>query len=256
MRSCLHFLLFLAVICNSRAGWTLERWKELGALEGNAVAWEGEASSDGRTIRLSGISFQSGDCVFRVIDNPPKERQPLQSALASVGAFAGSNGGYFHKDFTPLGLVVCGGKTVHPFERAKLLSGVLVVRKDHIELARAGHFKPGADVQEALQAGPWLVEKGAPVTGLNDERLARRTIVATDGKGHWALVAISPVTLADAARTLCLKGITGSWMIANALNFDGGSSTALRAVLEERALIDITSFGPVRNYLAIVRRQR
>jgi hypothetical protein len=94
------------------------------------------------------------------------------------------------------------------------------------------------------------------VTGLNDERLARRTIVATDGRGRWALVAISPVTLADAARALCLKGVTGSWMIANALNFDGGSSTALRAVFEERALIDITSFGPVRNYLAIVRRQQ
>jgi uncharacterized protein YigE (DUF2233 family) len=256
MRTCLHFLLFLAVICNSRADWTLERWNELGALEGGAIAWEAEASSDGRTIRLSGVSFESGDCVFRVIDNPPEERQPLQSALASVGAFAGSNGGYFHKDFTPLGLVVSGGKTVHAFERAKLLSGVLVVRKRRIELARSGNFKAGADVQEALQAGPWLIEKGVPVTGLNDERLARRTIVATDGKGRWALIAISPVTLADAARTLRLKGITGSWMIANALNLDGGSSTALRAILEERALIDVTSFGPVRNYLAIVRRQR
>jgi hypothetical protein len=256
MRACLHCLLFLAVICNSRAGWTLERWKELGALEGNAAAWEGEVSSDGRAIRISGISFRSGDCVFRVIDNPPEDRQPLQLALPSVGAFAGSNGGYFHKDFTPVGLVISGGKTVHPFERAKLLSGVLVVRKGHIEIVRSGHFKSGADVQEALQAGPWLVEKGAPVTGLNDERLARRTIVATDGKGHWALIAISPVTLAGAARTLCLKGVTGSWMIAHALNLDGGSSTALRAVYEERALIDIAHFGPVRNYLAIVRRQR
>jgi uncharacterized protein YigE (DUF2233 family) len=225
-------------------------------LEGNAVAWEGEASSDGRTVRLNGISFQSRDCVFRVVDNPPEERQSLQSALANVGAFAGSNGGYFHKDFAPLGLAVTGGKTVHPFERAKLLSGVLTVRKGRIELVRSGRFKPGADVQEALQAGPWLVENGAPLDGLNDERLARRTIVANDGKGSWALVAISPVTLADAARTLCLKGITGSWTIVNALNFDGGSSTALRAAVEDNVLIDIASFGPVRNYLAIARRQR
>ena len=255
MRSCL-LLLFFSVICDSRAGWTLEGWKELGALEGDAVAWEGEASSDGRTIRLTGISFRSRDSVFRVIDNPPKQRQSLPSALAGVSAFAGSNGGYFHEDFTPLGLAVSQGKTVHPFERAKLLSGVLAVRKDRIELVRSGHFKPGADVQEALQAGPWLVEKGAPATGLNDERLARRTIVANDGKGHWALVAISPVTLADAARILCLNGITGSWPVANALNFDGGSSTALRAGSEERVLIDIISFGPVRNYLAIVRREQ
>ncbi len=256
MRSCLHTLFFLFVICNSRAGWTVEGWKELGVLEGGAVAWESEASLDGRTIRLSGISFQSRDCVFRVIDNPPKERVSLQSALAGVEAFAGSNGGYFHKDFTPLGLAVCQGKTVHPFERAKLLSGVLAVRKGRIELVRSGHFKPGNDIQEALQAGPWLVEKGAPVTGLNEERLARRTLVANDGKGHWALVATSPVTLADTARILSLKGIAGSLTVANALNFDGGSSTALHAASEGRVFINVTSFGPVRNYLAIIPRER
>ncbi|HEY5706620.1 MAG TPA: phosphodiester glycosidase family protein [Terrimicrobiaceae bacterium] len=256
MRSCFHVLIFLAIICSSRAGWTLERWKELGALDGNAVAWEGEVSSDGRSIRLSGISFRSADCVFRVIDNPPQERRSLQSALESLGALAGSNGGYFRPDYTPLGLVVRAGKTAHPFERAKLLSGVLIVRKGRIELVRSGNFKPSVDVQEALQAGPWLVEKGRPVTGLNDKRLARRTIVANDGKGHWALIALSPATLADAAKTLCLNGIAGSWTIANALNFDGGSSTALRAVQHERTLIDISSFGPVRNYLAIVSRQQ
>jgi uncharacterized protein YigE (DUF2233 family) len=256
MRCRLHVVFLIAVICNSRAGWNLESWKELGALEGNAVAWEGKASSDGRTVRLSGVSFRSKDCVFRVIDSPPGEPRSLQEALASVGAFAGSNGGYFHKDFTPLGLAVSEGRTLHPFEHAKLLSGVLAVRQGRIVLVRSGRFKPGNDVEDALQAGPWLVEKGAPVAGLNDERLARRTIVVNDGRSHWALLAISPVTLADAARILSLKGITGSWRIANALNFDGGSSTALRAAVQESALIDISSFGRVRNYLAIVRRHR
>ena len=95
---------------------------------------------------------------------------------------------------------------MHPFERAKLLSGVLAVRKGRIELVRSGQFKTGSDVQEALQAGPWLVEKGAPVAGLDDKRSARRTIVANDGKGQWALIATSPVTLADAATTPLRKG--------------------------------------------------
>jgi uncharacterized protein YigE (DUF2233 family) len=252
----IYFLFLVAVICNSRAGWNLANWKELGALEGNAVAWEVEASSDGHTVRLSGVSFESKDCVFRVIDSPPGEPRSLHSALASIGAFAGSNGGYFHKNFIPVGLAVSKGKTVHPFERAKLLSGVLAVREGRIELVRSGRFKPGKDVEEALQGGPWLVEKGAPVPGLDDERLARRTIVANDGKGRWSLVATSPVTLADAARILSMKGITGPKTIANALNFDGGSSTALHAAVEGRALIDISSFGRVRNYLAIVRRHR
>ncbi len=256
MRFCLNVLLFLSLLSTTKADWKLERWKELGVLSGNAVAWESEASSDGRTIRLSGITFESREFVFRVVDNPPENRQSLESALAAAGAFGGSNGGYFHGDFTPLGLAISDGRTVHPFERAKLLSGILAVRKGGIELVRSNRFKPGSDVRDALQAGPWLVEKGLPVTGLNGERLARRTIVANDGKGHWMIVAISSVTLADAARVLCLKGVAGSGAIANALNFDGGSSTALRAVAQDRVLIHIASFGAVRNYLAIVGRQR
>ena len=256
MRCWLHLLFLVAVMGHSRAGWILETWKELGVLPGNAVAWEGEVSSDGLTARINGVSFGSKECVFRVIDIPPGEPTSLQSALVAAGAFAGSNGGYFHKNFTPLGLTVAAGKILHPFERAKLLSGVLAVRQGRIELVRSGRFKPGSDVEEALQGGPWLVEKGEPVAGLNDERLARRTLVANDGKGHWALVAISPVTLAQAARILVVKGVAGSWTVANALNLDGGSSTALRAAVDDRALIDISSFGRVRNYLAIIRRHR
>lgn len=256
MRSGIFLLFVLAAICCSRAEWSLQKWNELGPLDGGAMAWEAEVSSGGRAVRLTGVSFRSAECVFRVIDNPPGDRRPLPSALASLGAVAGSNGGYFHKDFAPLGLTVAQGETIQRFERAMLLSGVIAVRKGRIELVRSGRFKPGVDVQEALQAGPWLVERGTPVAGLNHTRPARRTIVANDGKGRWVLLATSPVTLADAARLLCLKGIIGPLTIANALNLDGGSSTALRAEGQGRVLIDIASLGSVRNYLAIAPRRR
>jgi uncharacterized protein YigE (DUF2233 family) len=238
------------------AEWVLESWQELGALEGGAVAWEGEARAGERSVRVTGISFESARSVFRVIDNPPENRRSLPSTLAAEGAVAGSNGGYFHSDFTPLGLAVCKRKTVHPFERARLLSGVLAVRNGRMELVRSSKFKASAEVQDALQAGPWLVERGAPVPGLNDARSARRTVVANDGKGHWALVVVSSVTLAEAAKILCVEGIAGTVRIANALNLDGGSSTALWATARGQVVIDIAPFGPVRNYLAIASRQR
>jgi exopolysaccharide biosynthesis protein len=120
---------------------------------------------------------------------------------------------------------------------------------------RSGKFKFGSDVQEALQAGPWLVEKGAPVAGLDDTRSARRTIVANDGKGQWALLATSSITLADASRLLCAQGIIGPLKIANALNLDGGSSIAFQAGLAPEILIDLRSLGPVRNYLTIAPRR-
>jgi uncharacterized protein YigE (DUF2233 family) len=219
------------------------------------VAWEGEGSLDGHTIRLVGVSFPASKSIFQVLDNPPANRQSLSSALAAVGAVAGSNGGYFHKDFTPLGLTVSRGEIIHHFERARLLSGVLAVRRGRMELVRSGKFKSGSDVQEALQAGPWLVEKGAPVARLDDTRSARRTIVANDGKGQWALLATSSITLAGASRLLCTKGIIGPLTVANALNLDGGSSTALQAGLSPDILIDIASLGPVRNYLSVAPRR-
>lgn len=255
MRARLSVCFLFVAICSSRAESWLQRWTELGRLEGGVVAWEGEGWSDGRTIRLAGVSFPSSKSTFLVVDNPPANRQSLSSALAEVAAVAGSNGGYFHKDFTPLGLAVSRGKTIHQFERARLLSGVLAVRHGHMELVRSGKFKSGSDVQEALQAGPWLVEKGAPVAGLDDTRSARRTIVANDGKGQWTLLATSSITLADASRLLCAKGVIGPLKIANALNLDGGSSTAFQAGLPPEILIDLGSLGPVRNYLTIVPRR-
>lgn len=247
----------LGVLAVSLAGaeWSVQSRTELGALRGGAVAWECTVSGAVGKIRLTGVSFSAAKATFRVVDNPPEGRLPFPGLLKSTDAFAGINGGYFHPDFRPLGLAVSGGREIHGFEKAKLLSGVLAVRNGRIELVRSGAFRAGADVQEALQAGPWLVEKGVPITGLNAERRARRSVVATDGKGHWALITTGPLTLAETAEVLALPEIPGNWTVRDALNLDGGSSTALWAATEPKA-VEIFSFGAVRNYLAIVPRQK
>lgn len=205
-------------------------------------------------MHVAGVSFSASSAVFRVIDNPVASRKPLAEALAAHGAFAGTNGNYFHPDFTPLGLVIASGKVLHPQEKAKLLSGLLVVRGGKMQLVRSEHFKAGPDIQEALQAGPWLVENSAPVSGLNAERFARRTLISTNGKGGWALITMSPVPLADAAGLLLRKEFLEHWTTMNALNLDGGSSTSLFAGTGGASLIEIPSFGSVANYLAIVPR--
>ena len=246
----------LAALAQTFAAWTPGEFTELGTLPGHAVAWERGVTLGDRTVRVTGVSFSDKDSVFRVIENEPSARKSLLAALRDRGAVAGVNGGYFHPDFTPLGLVISEGKTLQGFERAKLLSGILAVRGNRIELVRAGAFKAGADVQQALQAGPWLVENGVAVSGLKAVRLARRTLVAGDGKGNWALVTTSPATLAETADLLATPGLMGGWTVRNALNLDGGSSTLLVALAGEKPVIDIPSYGPVRNYLAITPRRR
>lgn len=249
------FLVLAAVSVRAEdTSWTPGALKPLGSLPGGATAWEREVSTGARALHLSGISFSAKDYSLRVIDNPPDARKSLASALADGGAVGGVNGGYFHKDFTPLGLVVANGVTIHAFERAKLLSGILTVQSGRMEILRATSYKEGGIFQEALQAGPWLVERGAIISGLNAERPARRTVVVTDGKENWAVLVTSPITLAETAQLLALKDLAGNWTVRDALNLDGGSSTMLLAMGERRPLVDIPAFGPVRNYLAIVPR--
>jgi hypothetical protein len=98
-----------------------------------------------------------------------------------------------------------------------------------------------------------LVEGEHPTAGLNQERSARRTIVATDGRGRWALIYLTSVTLADAARILTTPSALGDWVPTSALNLDGGSSSGLWAATSP-AQVSLSEFGHVRNYIGIVPR--
>ena len=209
-----------------QAEWALEKSTRLSA-EGAPVTSIQKKVSDGQSLELCLIIFNTKKCVLRVFENPSGES--LGAAMEKTRALAGVNGNYFRADRSPLGLVICDGKMVHPLEHAKLLSGVLTVSsRNQVSLLRIAEYRPDAKVTQALQAGPFLVDHGVPVQGLNDTRRAERTVVLSDGAGHAALlVCCGPVTLAEMARILCSPGILTEFHMVRALNLDGGSSTAL-----------------------------
>ena len=182
------FLVWLFSAAIASASWEITETRTLGALRGGGEVREVQISDSGLTARLTAVVFHEKAFTLRVIDSPAPGESKLAQVMPGTGCVAGVNGGFFHEDYRPLGLVVANGQTLHPFEKAALLSGLLTVRDGHIDIVRSGAFKPGRDLRQALQSGPMLVEGGAPLPGLNGERSARRTIVATDGHGHWALV--------------------------------------------------------------------
>lgn len=197
------------------------------------------------------VRFHPKTHTFAVMDNPTGDFS-LATAAQKRGAAAAVNGGYFHPDRTPLGLVVRQGVKLHDFERAKLLSGLVVVTRRGISLPRAASFKPGGDIREALQAGPFLVEDGAPVAGLNATRVAARTVVVADAGGHFGFVVCRSATLAETARILATAAYFPGGRITRALNLDGGSSTGLW--VRSESPFYLREFKDVRNYLAIVPR--
>jgi exopolysaccharide biosynthesis protein len=248
-RSFLAALLLLALSSSTPgAQWNLSEEERLGSPGGVEVVRR-QAMSGSSRAELHVITFQNKTHTLAVMDNP-QAAFTLATAAEKRGALAAVNGGYFHPDRKPLGLVVRQGKEVHGFERARLLSGLVVVRDGRVQLQRAGEFKPGASVREALQAGPFLIDVGKPVAGLNATRSAARTVVFTDGAGGCGLLVCRYTTLAETGEILASPGLLPKGKITRALNLDGGSSTGLWV----RGGVYLREHRDVRNYLALVPR--
>ena len=270
-------LLVAAVPCagvgvapSARAEWELGPLEPLPAVAGGPVTHVRRAATDASTGRRAEVRlaiFDAKRAAFRVLDQPADEdRGSLGEILrgpAGEKVLAAVNGGYFHPDYRPLGLLAVDGRVVHPLERAALLSGLLLdAGAGTPVLLRRDAYKPGAATssppRQALQAGPFLVDNGVPVVGLNAVRPARRTAVLTDGRGRWALAVIpTRLTLAEAGALLARPGLLGeNASVKRALNLDGGSSTALwvRTDRPNEPSYEVREFGVVRNFLGVVGR--
>lgn len=226
-----------------------EATNTLTPLARHATYIEKTLQAPARPVPMRGVRFSSRDFTLRVVDNPGGEKWSLAAAMRETGALAGTNGGYFHEDFRPLGLVIIHGKTTNALRQARLLSGIITAGTDGIDLVRPAEAFPNG-VTDALQAGPFLVDCGKAVPGLDSNRVARRTFVATDGHRNWFLGNLGPCTLAEAGAVLASAPLFESTTARRALNLDGGHSTGLWVDLPGAPL----SLGPisrVRNYLAV-----
>jgi len=204
-----------------------------------------------RRIWIDLVLFDDRQVQLQVVDNPTEPRPHLMEAMKKSGAIAGINGGYFHPDYRPAGMIVSKGKVVAKPEKAKLLSGAIVVDSDGVEILRYRELPDVSSLKAGIQAGPFLIDGGQVVQGLSHDRRAKRTIVATDGGHRHALIVTGPLTLAQAAEMLDELTLTPEWKIERALNLDGGSSTTLYVAKPNGAPHYEASWGTVRNFLAL-----
>lgn len=251
------FVAALLAFCGTaRADWQILATQNLGSPADGVEVLETqlERKNPEGHARLVAIVFNTRSHTIRVVDSPKPGETRLASLSESRQAIAGVNGGYFEPDFTPVGLVISEGKTRQKFKKAKILSGIVATSpKGTLSIFRSARFDPNPGAyREAIQCGPMLVENSTPVPGLNTEKIARRTAVATGPANQAALLYLTSVTLADAAQILTLPKILGSWHPVTALNLDGGSSSTLWA----RNTISLPEIKRVRNFLEITPKNR
>lgn len=194
--------------------------------------------------------FSPKAATLRVIDDPAASSE-LSEIVPRNHAIAGVNGGYFDPQRAPVGLLVSDGRVVAPQQKARLLSGVVSVANGRVQVQRAAEFSLKSKPTAARQCGPFLVDAGKPIAGLNNEREARRTFVFTTADGRAAIGFCSHLTLAELGGLLATPGLLADTKVQRALNLDGGSSSGFWFA-GERGPFSISEQKTVRDYLAIV----
>jgi hypothetical protein len=94
-------------------------------------------------------------------------------------------------------------------------------------LLRVGEFRRSPELQEAVQCGPFLVDGGKPVSGLNAIRRAKRTAIIEASGKRFGLIVTSEITLGRQVQSSLHWNYFPGLKITRALNLDGGSSTGL-----------------------------
>ena len=203
-------------------------------------------SSESATIDLAFFPTNSGR--LRVIDNPGGSEN-LADVMRGENFIAGVNGGYFDTRFRPLGLRVIDGTTRSHLIRARLLTGVLCASSRGIEIVRLSEFSEKKKCDAAIECGPFLIDDGMAVRGLDHSRRARRTFVAVTRTGAATLGVSNDLSLAELASALAALPDFKVW---RALNFDGGSSSAFWFRRSSGAPFSIPEEKAVRDFIGIV----
>jgi hypothetical protein len=246
--------IFLAAL-NARAAWIeKESRSETSSAHGlirRYVVLEDSETGERASIELA--LFATKSFTLRVIDQPAEPRVDLAVAMQRAKCLAGVNGGYFGPDYKPIGLLIVDGKIIAPLQRARLLTGVLTVSPENIQILRFGEFSLRQKLNAAVESGPMIVDLGSRVRGLDDTHSARRTFAAIARDDRAALGFCSEVTLGDLSKILTAQ-FASDFKIQRALNLDGGSSSAFWFARKDGGGFSVPEQKTVRDFVGIVPR--
>src|SRR6266487_1509486 len=246
-------LLFLALAVTAHADWTIRsahsKPGRAGVVHRHLVLEDSE-TNESATIDLALFSTKS--CTLRVIDQPALPRTDLAQAMRQKRCLAGVNGGYFDPDYAPIGLLISDGKIIAPLQRAKLITGVLAASPREVQILRTREFSRRQKLDAAIQCGPFLVDLGRSVPGLEKTRTARRTFAAVGSVDRAALGFCSDVSLLELAKILATTRLGDDFKIQRALNLDGGSSSAFWVAARDGTAYSISEQKTVRDFVGVV----
>ena len=245
-------VLLVAAATTARADWTITSAQiesTAGRVQHRHAVLTNLETSAHAVIDLALFSTKS--CTLRVIDQANAPRRDLAYVMQRENCLAGVNGGYFDSDYAPIGLLIVDGKTIAPLRRARLITGVLIASSRGVQIMRTHEFSRQPESNSAVQCGPFLVDLGRRVRGLEETRESRRTFAAVAKSDRAALGFCSEISLARLAEILGSMQLADDFKISRALNLDGGSSSGFWSARKSGAF-SVPEQKTVRDFVAIV----
>jgi hypothetical protein len=182
-----------------------------------------------KTFRLRVIAPSAG----RTRSSLATTSLTLRSLMGTPTYIAGTNGGFvtslaFPK---PVGLAKADGVLGSPASTgSQKLTGVVCIEKSGA-VSLVPHKSPDfAKCQDALQAGPFIIDPG-PKNGIfaseSPARAFERTAICIDASSNILLVHTGPSALHDLGRFLLVGSQAGGFGCQLALNLDGDASSGI-----------------------------
>jgi hypothetical protein len=211
------------------------------------------ATVGNHTLTLTMALFSEQDFDIRVIDNSERKFDQLATAMDRLTAAAGANGGAFKSQtFTPVSMVIASGKRTGSLDKLSRANGIFAVINGKPTLLPRSQLKDFTGITEFLQGGPWVIYDGEREPSKRESRL-KRTFIATDGNGNWALGVSDPCSLTDLAIALQRPVVSIFVMPKYVLCLDGGDASAFWCKTKDGVTsIKEDTTGP--NYIGIFPR--
>lgn len=158
------------------------------------------------------------------------------------------NGGYFDENRKPLGFLVSDGAAINKRVATNwIYSGLFYVKNGKPFLVRREDFMEGVGVEQAIQAGPYLMANGAPFKEIKNLHASHfRSGIGITGNNEIFVFATdtkySGISWHELQQILSIPDL----QCAHAMNLDGGGSTQMAlSAAGKKEYIEGTSKIPV-----------
>ena len=165
-----------------------------------------------------------------LIDNT-KDLKSSKQLASEAGCLAGINAFYYDQNNKPLGWLVINNQLNNKSHKSNLLNGFLYVKNNRFYISD----KMTKGVIYGHQAGPTLISNFKfQISNLDDLVADRRSVAIQTEDDQTVFVWVEEATLAGLPEILTKLAMENGFTVKNAINLDGGNSSAIWTEEESR----------------------